>query len=144
MEHSANVFADVEHRTYWPMARAANLDLHLMGRQRVNLLLTGTDELVDQALTRVTPDLRTPIQAWTPHAPLQLPPPTQSGTLILRDVESLSAVDQYRLLRWLDLAAGRTQVISTTTSSLLALVESGLFSDRLYYRLNVACVDLTA
>ena len=144
MEHSANVFADVEHRTYWPMARAANLDLHLIGRQRVNLLLTGTDELVDEALTRVRPNLRGPIEAWTPHAPLQLPPPTQSGTLILRDVEALSAIDPNRLLRWMDLAAGRTQVISTSSSSLLALVESGMFNDRLYYRLNVACVDLTA
>jgi len=144
MENSSNVFADPGHRIYWPMARAANLDLHLMGHERVNLLLTGTDALVRDALTRVRPHLRGPIQTWSPPAPLQLPAPTQSGTLILRGVEALSDVDQYRLLKWLDLATGRTQVISTTTSLLLGLVEDGRFHATLYYRLNVACVDLTA
>jgi len=144
MEISSNVFADPGHRIYWPMARAANLDLHLMGQQRANLLLTGTDALVQDALARVRPHLRGPVQTWNPPAPLQLPPTTQSGTLILRGVEALSDVDQYRLLKWLDLATGRTQVISTTTSGLLGLVEEGTFHPTLYYRLNVACVDLTA
>jgi len=144
MENSSNVSADPGHRTYWPMARAANLDLDLMGRQRVNLLLTGRETLVEDALSRVRPGLRGPTQTWTPPGPLLLPSPTQSGTLILRGVEALSDLDQYRLLKWLDLATGRTQVISTTTGVLLDLVEAGAFHAALYYRLNVVCVDLTA
>jgi hypothetical protein len=144
MENSSNVFADIENRTYWPMARAANLDLHLTGSRRVNMLLTGTADLVRAALARLTPELRGPIQTWMPPGPVQLPPPTQHGTLILPDVEALSAVDQYRLLRWLEQSSPRTQVISTTTAPLLDRVEAGLFDERLYYRLNVACVDLTA
>ena len=144
MENSSNVFADIENRTYWPMARAANLDLHLTGSRRVNMLLTGTDDLIKAALKRLTPDLRGPIQTWTAPAPVQLPAPTHAGTLILPRVEALSAVDQYRLLRWLEQSSPRTQVISTTTVQLLTRVEAGLFDERLYYRLNVACVDLTA
>jgi transcriptional regulator of acetoin/glycerol metabolism len=51
--------------------------------------------------------------------------------------------DQCRLLTWLEMSGGRIQVVSTTTSPLLPLVESGVFHDTLYYRLNVVCVDLT-
>ena len=144
MENTSNVFADAGHRTYWPMARAANADLLLMSMPRVNLLLTGSDAVVQDALKKLTPVLRGPVHVWTAHQPLQLPPPTQSGTLILRDVGSLSRVDQYRLIKWLDLCAGRTQVISTTSSSLRELVDIGVFHASLYYRLNVTCVDLTA
>ena len=144
MENSSEVFADAGPRTYWPMARAAHVDLHLLSTQRVNLLLTGANAVVQDALSRLMPTLRGPIQTWTPREPLELPPPAQSGTLILRDVGSLSPGDQYRLLTWLELSSGRTQVISTTSSLLLELVESGGFHDTLYYRLNVACLELTA
>jgi len=143
MENASNVFADPGHRTYWPMARAANADLLLMSMPRVNLLLTGTDDVVQDALTRFMPVLRGPVHVRTAGQPLELPPATQSGTLILRDVGALSRVDQYRLIKWLDLTAGRTQVISTTSSSLRELVDIGVFHSTLYYRLNVTCVDLT-
>jgi hypothetical protein len=143
MENSSNVFADAGHRTYWPMARAANADLLLMSMPRVNLLLTGTAPVVQEALARLMPMLRGPVHIWTSGSPLQLPPPTAFGTLILQDVDALSAVDQYRLLKWLDLAAGRTQVISTTGLMLRQEVDADEFHRALYYRLNVACVDLT-
>lgn len=143
MENSSNAFADGGYRTYWPMARAAHLDLHLVGSPRVNLLLIGTDASVRAALHRLMPTLRGPIQTWTPHAPLPLPPPAHSGTLILHDVEQLSEIDQYRLLKWLDMSLGRVQVISTTTSLLQGQVEAGLFDAKLYYKLNVGCMDLT-
>jgi transcriptional regulator of acetoin/glycerol metabolism len=143
MENSSNAIADGGYRTYWPMARAAHLDLHLVGSPRVNLLLIGTDAVVRAALHRLMPTLRGPIQTWTPHAPLPLPLPAHSGTLILHDVEHLSEVDQYRLLKWLDMSLGRVQVISTTTSLLQGHVESGLFDATLYYKLNVGCMDLT-
>jgi hypothetical protein len=143
MENSSNVFADGGYRTYWPMARASHLDLHLMGSSRVNLLLMGTDEVVRAALNRLMPTLRGPIETWTADAPLHLPAPSQSGTLILRNVEDLSEVDQYCLLKWLEMPAGRTQVVSTSTPLLPSRVEAGLFDERLYYRLNVRCMDLT-
>lgn len=143
MENSSNAFADGGYRTYWPMARAAHLDLNLVGSPRVNLLLIGTDAVVRAALHRLMPTLRGPIQTWIPGAPLPLPSPAQSGTLILRDVECLSEIDQHRLLKWLEMSLGRMQVISTTTSLLRGEVEAGLFDEKLFYRLNVGCMDLT-
>jgi hypothetical protein len=125
------------------MARAAHMDLYLTNMRRVNLLVTGTDAEVGDALTRLRPNLRQPIQTWTPADPLELPSPAQSGTLIVRDIEALPPADQIRLLTWLEMSGGRTQVVSTTTSPLLPLVEAGVFHDTLYYRLNVVCVDLT-
>jgi hypothetical protein len=119
------------------------MDLNVTNMRRVNLLVTGTDAAVHDALTRLMPNLREPVQTWTPPDPLELPSPTQSGTLIVRDVASLAPADQYRLLKWLEMSGGRTQVVSTTTSPLLGLVEGGAFHDTLYYRLNVVCVDLT-
>jgi hypothetical protein len=154
MENSSDVFADAgqlilamhgvpQSRAYWPMARAAHMDLHLMSMRRVNLLLMGTNGVIEEALTRLMPNLREPIRTWTPPDPLELPSPAQSGTLILREVGALPPAEQRRLLEWLELCGGRTQVVSTTTSPLLALVEASAFHDTLYYRLNVVCVDVT-
>src|SRR6266487_1372200 len=134
MENSSDVFADSgqlilamngipQSRAYWPMARAAHMDLHLMSMRRVNLLLMGTDAVIEDALNRLKPNLRQPIQSWTPPDPLELPSPAQCGTLILRDVGTLPPAEQRRVLEWLELCGGRTQVVSTTTSPLLELVE---------------------
>jgi transcriptional regulator of acetoin/glycerol metabolism len=97
-------------------------------------------------------DLQSPIAALvaTPMTtalrtgePLVLPPVARARTLILQDVGALTHADQYRLLDWLDRAAGRTQVVSTTPASLWPRVQAGAFIDRLYYRLNTVCMDVT-
>ena len=143
MENSSDVFAEAEPRTYWPMARAANADLLVVSTPRVNLLLTGTHDLIQLALLRFIPSLCGQVEIWTPAAHLQLPPPAQDGTLILRDVEALSAFDQFRLLKWLETPNRRTRVISTTTAHLRDRIEAGTFDNALFLGLNVACVDLT-
>jgi DNA-binding NtrC family response regulator len=51
--------------------------------------------------------------------------------------------DQLQLLEWLEKRVGRTQIVSTTSESLLPQVESGAFNDILYYRLNTVHVDVT-
>ena len=143
MENSSIVFAEAEPRTYWPMARAANADLLVESMPSVNLLLTGTDDLIHFALTTLMPSLRGPIAIWMSPRPLTLPAPMQAGTLILRDIDKLSAFDQVRLLKWLEQPNLRTRIISTTATPLRARVEIGTFDAALYFRLNVACVDLT-
>jgi transcriptional regulator of acetoin/glycerol metabolism len=142
METSSNVYLEAEPRTYWPMARAANADLLVESMPRVNLLLTGTADLIQLALLHFIPSLCGPVEIWTPQGHLQLPPPTEAGTLILRDVDALPAFDQVRLLKWLELPNLRTRVISTTTTQLRACVDAGSFDSALFFRLNVACVDL--
>jgi transcriptional regulator of aromatic amino acid metabolism len=62
--------------------------------------------------------------------------------VILQDVGALTRADQHRLLDWLDDAAGRTQVVSTTPAPLWPRVQAGAFIDRLYYRLNTVCMDM--
>jgi hypothetical protein len=131
-------------REYWPMARAARMDLDFVRMQRVNVLLMGTDGIIRDVLDRLMPNLREPIQIWRPPERLELPAPSQLGTLILRDVGALSPIDQQGLLEWLALSAGQTQIVSTTASPLLTRVETNGFLDTLYYRLNTVCVDVTA
>ena len=111
-------------------------DWAVLLRTRPNMLVTGSGAAVDAFIHAVTPSLRAPVQSLAGGTlPPRLP---ADGTLILRDVDTLAGDQQQRLVRWLDEPQhGHTQVISITATSLYLLVAAGMFSDRLYYRLNV-------
>jgi Sigma-54 interaction domain len=128
---------------HWRLARAAHVDLLLMGMPRVNLLLIAPDGVVRFVLESLLLDLQEPIQRWRSGEALTLPSPDQCGTLVLHEAGSLTIEDQLRLLDWLELAEGRTQVVSSSSTPLLARVHAGSFIDTLYYRLNTVCVDVT-
>jgi hypothetical protein len=153
MENSSNLFADFnlgigspdrvsQLREEWRMTRAVLLELQEMGKPTVNLLLTGLDIVIRNVLQVLMPDLRKPVTIWRQGEWLVLPPVTKSGTLILQDVGTLARDDQRRLLEWTR-AASRTQVVSTTRSSLLPRVQAGAFIDTLYNRLNTVSVNVT-
>lgn len=122
---------------------------------RVNLLVVGPDEAVEQVLDMVArevdpdmasaPGTQVPSQMllWRPGKPFELPTHRSSGTIVLRDVDTLVHSDQGRLADWLEQAAGRMQVVSTASASLMPLVDAGAFMQRLYYRLNTIYIDLT-
>jgi hypothetical protein len=128
----------------WRHARAEYLSLLLMGMPRANLLLIGVDGAVWNVLGNLLMDLHEPIATWCPGQPFVLPAPGHAGTLILHDVGALRHDEQRHLLKWLELAAGRTQIITTASAPLLPSVKAGTFLETLYYRLNTVCVDLTA
>jgi hypothetical protein len=128
---------------HWRLARAAHVDLLLMGMPRVNLLLIAPDGVVRYVLESLLLDLRDPITRWSPGEPLLLPDPELGGTLILNHAHALSPADQLHLIDWMESAEGRTQVVSTTPTPLLPRVHTGEFIDVLYYRLNTVCVDVT-
>jgi hypothetical protein len=128
---------------HWRLARAAHVDLLLMGMPRVNLLLIAPEGVVRFVLESLLLDLQEPIHRWRPGDVLTLPSPYDSGTLVLHEVGSMTIADQLRLLDWLECAEGRTQVISSSSAPLLARVYAGSFIDTLYYRLNTVCVDVT-
>jgi hypothetical protein len=130
-------------REDWHIARTAHSDLEMMRVPRANLLLKGTQDVIENVVDLLMPDLRAPITTWLPGDPLALPA-VPAGTMILRDVGRLPLDDQCRLLSWLDVAGGRAQIVSTTPSPLLSRVRAGGFLDTLYYRLNTVCVDLSA
>ena len=123
-------------------ASAAHADLRRMGMPKVNTLILGDDDTVCRLLG-LQLSLGTPIVTWEPGQPLDLPAVACARTLVLRDVDRLSAPDQIRLLSWLDRSVGRTQVLSTARGSILPLLEDGAFLNTLYYRLNTICIDLT-
>ena len=127
---------------HWRMARAAHVDLLLMGMPRVNLLLIAPDGVVRFVLESLLLDLQEPVAQWRPGDELALPPVDESGTLVLHEPGSLTPGDQVRLLDWLERADGRTQVVSTSSAPLLPRVHAGGFFDTLYYRLNTVCVDV--
>ena len=129
---------------HWRMARAAHVDLLLMGMPRVNLLLIAPVGVVQFVLESLLLDLQEPIAEWHAGERLALPPADQGGTLVLHESSSLTRDDQVRLLEWLERADGRTQVVSTSSSALLPRVQAGTFIDTLYYRLNTVCVDVTS
>lgn len=129
---------------HWRLARAAHVDLLLMGMPRVNLLLIAPDGVVRFVLESLLLDLQEPIARWRAGERLVLPSTEGSGTLVLHDTNALTADDQLRLLSWLERAEGRTQVVSTSSIPLLPLVHAGRFIDTLYYRLNTVCVDVTS
>lgn len=154
METSAKYYADgmrtdassdyvSQLREDWRLARAAHVDLTLMGMPRVNLLLVGADSAIQAVLDLLLTDLRQPVMRWRAGERLVLPRVGRAGTIILHDVGAMEYEDQQRLLEWLDRAAGRAQIISTTAESLMPRLESREFIDTLYYRLNTVYVDVT-
>jgi transcriptional regulator of aromatic amino acid metabolism len=128
----------------WRLARAARLNVLVLGMPRVNPLLSDLEGSIENVVERLLPDLQEPIASWCPGSRLVLPPVAHARTLILHEVGSLVFEDQGRLLEWVERAEGRTQVLSTCSTSLLALVHTGVFNATLYYRLNTVCLDLSS
>ena len=111
---------------------------------KANALLVGPDHLVEHMVSLVVPDLTPTATIRRQNEELLLPTAsTRMLTAVIRDVDGLTPVEQCRLLDWLGSAPNRTQLISTTSAALLPLVETGLFNDTLYYRLNTTYVDLS-
>ena len=125
-------------------ADAAREELRLVEKHRVNLLLMGSSDIVQPMVESLAARFHQPVGTWSPGERLVLPPAERTGTMVLNDVGALALHDQIQLLEWLATACGRTQVVSTTPSSLLPRVQAGGFIDTLYYRLNTVCVDATS
>jgi hypothetical protein len=128
---------------HWRLARAAHVDLLLMGMPRVNLLLIAPDAVVRYVFESLLLNLREPVARCAAGQPLELPPQGLINTMVLHDVGRLQPHEQLDLLAWLEQADGRTQIVSTSPTPLLPRVQCGAFIDTLYYRLNTVCVDVT-
>jgi hypothetical protein len=112
----------------------------LIRHNHSRILVTGPAAAVDVAVATLVA-LEPPVCAWRPGEPL--PPPTQRGTLVLRDVERSTFNEQRLLSTWLlQLPSEGPRVVSTTTGSLWGLVTQGQFSAALYYRLNTLLLDV--
>ena len=104
------------------IVRTIPSDSEILRTAGVNALIVGTDEVVDQFLAELQP---------------------REETLLIRNVDRLSASQQHQLSCKLERAAeAPIRVLATTAVPLFELVTAGLFSEALYYRLNTVLVDL--
>jgi hypothetical protein len=123
----------------WP---PSDQDLALL--TRVNLLVVGAENEVAALIASLWPSLVTPVAVRYRGEPLRLSTVPPVGTFVIYDLETLTCEEQDALYLWLHTGHGRGRVVSSASASLFPLVESGVFNDRLYYRLNVVTIDLTS
>ena len=109
---------------------------------RTNVLVLAPDDTI-RLITGVCESAHESLMVWHPGAALDLPPIGYCGTLLLNHVGNLSQRDQLRLLEWLEADARQTHVVSTTTRCVVPLLESGLFLEALYYRLNMLVCEIS-
>ena len=132
-----------------PLPADLQADWDLAIRNQHNILLEGPPLDTEARLAELKPHLRGPLAEFRPADGARVPQPRE-GTLILREVARLDAVQQTMLLRWFDKLEKlqrfdervRVRIVSTSPSPLFPLVGSGAFPSDLYYRLNVVRIEL--
>jgi hypothetical protein len=130
---------------------AGHIDVHGAGnpvsellaelhRLHPNILIIGGGGETERALESIYPTLRPPVALWTPLETAHLPAPA-FRTLIVRDVDGLTAAQQASLAGLVRRSAGEVQIVSIARVPFFPLVTQGLFLDELYYRLNVVVLE---
>lgn len=116
------------------------VDWRILTKTPCNVLIAGGPEAVERSLAALTPFFETPVCFWT--VGVALPPTVDAATLVIRDVDDLSASRQRELSQWLEQpTVTQMRVVSTTSVPMFDLVTAGLFCDVLYYRLNTWLLD---
>jgi Sigma-54 interaction domain len=105
-----------------------------------NLLLIGPSSATRAVIDDLMSSLVAPVVCWD-GGTADLPSDS-IGSLIIHGVASLTPANQHRLLEWLKSQSPRRSVIATSIEPFYPDVETGLFSDSLYYRLNTVTVQL--
>jgi hypothetical protein len=110
---------------------------------RPNGLLIGSNDTTTRLLRALGGFWAAPVL----HSPLDGQPWSwgeRSAIWVIHDVDALDAGAQRELLAWMDGAGQDAQVIALAVVPVYPLVERGVFSARLYYRLNEIYIDATA
>ena len=105
-----------------------------------NLLLIGPDAATSEFLAPLMESLPLPVVACSGAEPEF--PNGPVGSLIVRDVGRLTRTHQEQLLEWLSDRSRSARVITTSATQVFPDVTSGVFSDGLYYRLNIVTLLL--
>jgi hypothetical protein len=108
---------------------------------RPNLMVVGEPPATEAVLRALEPHLATPVSRCSAETGLSLPG-RPAGTVVVEELAALDLDQQAQLLRWLNKADERVQVVSMTSQPLYAFVEQGTFLAELYYRLNTVRIDL--
>jgi len=143
-DSAAGSLARVRHARNRRAPESPDSDLDFARTYGTNVLLVGTEPALTELVCSLWSTFDDPVMIRRSGDPLQLPSDSEPvGTLVIHGVETLTVDEQCALQDWLVVMKGRTQVVSTASASLLPMVEAGAFSDSLYYRLNVVCIDLS-
>jgi hypothetical protein len=119
-------------------------DLEVARSLKASLLVVGAERLVLSLVSSLAADVNPDFVIRCRDGLLRLPrTSSQSGTVVLHDVDALKQEEQLRFLDWLNSAGNRIQVISTASGPLTGLVAARAFDAALYYRLNMVYIDLT-
>jgi hypothetical protein len=106
---------------------------------RCNLLIIGEVDATDAVVLALRASAEK-VCDWVPGDPL---PALEAGaTLVIRDVATLSPARQHQLIVWLDQAASRPQILTTSSVPVWPFVERGVFAASLYYRLSAMVLKL--
>jgi hypothetical protein len=108
----------------------------LLTERPCNVLVEGSVTATEAFVGLLLPHIRGPIVQHRAPETLNLPT-GETGAVILRDPAALSREEQRRLLAWMSGTGSQTQIITTASCRVFALVEAGAFDAALYYRLNV-------
>ena len=120
------------------MAWLDELRLDELCAYRPNILIVGSERSAEAKLERLGPLLMGSVHNCRLPGPLHLPDAGHAA-LILRNVGALDSDQQSALLEWLE-TGGRGPVVSLNSSSLYDRVLAGVFSEPLYYRLNIVFI----
>jgi len=110
----------------------------------VNTLITGAADFRDQALTGALERTPDPVIVRAGASQSLCLENIMSGTLVIEDVDRLSAENQTTLMTWLDVS--RVRVVAVSDGSLFDRVQQRRFRADLYYRLCTVhvCAELDA
>ena len=103
------------------------------------LLITGAATIGDELVGMLAPHIAAPVHMLSGWSREDAP---RQGTLIIRDVDQLSADEQRAMLKWLIETNRSVQTISVCAEPLYPLVARGQFLADLYYHLNIIYVQL--
>jgi hypothetical protein len=70
-------------------------------------------------------------------------PAALTGTLLLKNIAASSMVQQLEIFDWLSARQSAMRVVSVTTAPLARLVDTGMFLQALFYRLNIIQLNAT-
>jgi hypothetical protein len=115
----------------------------LVVSKRISVFLTGPPLATREFIEKLEPRLLDPVMHVACDRQPALRGLETDGTVVLHDIDRLGLNDQEYVLDWLEIRAGRTQVVSTSSRSVLPLIAMRSFLDTLYYRLNTVYFELT-
>jgi hypothetical protein len=113
-------------------------DLRLLGRAQPNVLVVGSGAATADLLPDVLATCRQPVHEVRSAGDGPWP---DAGTLVFHDIAALGEDEQHLLHEWLDHHSALTQVVSIARTPVTPLLESGTFSETLFYRLNVVTLN---